>query len=107
MERGAASVPFVNPVVGRPRKKVRDKERDPLVHPEGVESWIALDAVELNDIVGLYKRQNADLRVPIGGACDQRPMSHFSYKPLSCCFVRRIVGTGKHLASLAAQRDAN
>src|SRR5207248_11795456 len=34
-----------------------------------------------------------------------RSASHVAFQ--SCCFVRRIVGTGKHLASLAAQRDAN
>jgi hypothetical protein len=106
VERGAAGIVFVDPAVGRPSKKVRDKEGNALVDPEGIESWIALDAMELDHIVGLYKGQDADLWVAVCRTGNQRPVPHFSHKSFSGSLVGRIVGTSKHLASLASRCDA-
>jgi len=105
VERGTARVPFVDPVMRRPGKEVLDKERNPSVDLDGVESWIALDAVELDDIAGPHEGQDAHLRVAVGSAGDQRPMPHFGHKPIGLRLVGRIVGAGKHIASMAANRS--
>jgi hypothetical protein len=99
------AIALVDPVVGRPRQKVRDKEGHAVVAPEGVESWIALNAVEFDEVVGLDKGQDTDLRVAVGSARDESPMPHPSHKPIGRCLVGRIVGACKHLA-VRKERDA-
>src|SRR5882672_5360694 len=94
------SVPFIYPVVWRPGEEVRDEEGDMRVGAHSVERRIALDAMELDDLVGLDEGQDADLRVTSWSARDQRAVAHLRHEPVRGCFVGWVVGAGEHPTSL-------
>src|SRR5260370_10344211 len=102
MERGTAGVLIVDPAVGRPGEKVGDEKGHAWVGPNRVESRIGLDAVELDEVVRLHEREDADLRVAFGRAGDQRPMPHLGDKAFGGRLVGRIVGARKHVAKSGA-----
>src|SRR5665213_317155 len=96
----ATCVPFVHPVVRRPGQVVRDKEGHVPVGAHNFESGICLHAMQLDDILGPDEGQDADLRVPIRGARDQRAVAHLGHKAIRGLFIGWVVGAGKHPNSL-------
>src|ERR1700730_7357716 len=100
MKGRPAGVVLVDPAVRRPRQEVRNEERHPRVRPDRVESRVGLDAMKLDEVACLHKRQDADLRVASSRAGGQRSVSHLRHEALRGFHVRWIVRARKHTTSL-------
>ena len=106
MERGAAGVLLIDPVVGRPGEKVRDEKCDAGVGANRIEGRVGLDTVQLDALAGFDEWQDADLRVAIWRGGDQRAVAHLGDESFGGFEVRWIIRARKHLPSLAPTRPA-